>query len=57
MLTRGEKVIVFKNVSAEICQNCGHYYLSEAVSMQLYQLAEEALSRGAELEVYRLQAA
>ena len=30
-LTRGETTVVIKNVPADICEDCGEYYLSEEV--------------------------
>jgi YgiT-type zinc finger domain-containing protein len=55
-LERNRTVIVFKEVPADICQNCGEYYLSEAVTRRIYQQAEEAVQRNAEVEVLRYAA-
>lgn len=55
-LERNPTVIVFKEVPADICQNCGEYYLSEAVTRRIYQQAEEAVQRNAEVEVLRYAA-
>ena len=55
-LQRGESTIIFKSVSAEICENCGEYYLSEAVTSQLLTRAEEAVKSGAEVEILRFAA-
>jgi len=42
-MTRGESATVIKNVPADICGNCGEYYLSEEISSQTLQMAEEAV--------------
>jgi YgiT-type zinc finger domain-containing protein len=52
-LQRGERTLVIKDVPADICENCGEYYLSEAVSARLYRQAEQSLKRGAEVEIGR----
>lgn len=55
-LTRGDSTVVFKEVPAEVCENCGEYYLSESVTAQLYTRAEQAVAAHAELEVIRYAA-
>ncbi len=50
-LTRGESTILIKNVPAEICRNCGEYYLSDVVSTQVMKLAEQAAQSNSEVEV------
>ena len=55
-LTRGESIIVIKNVPADICENCGEYYLTEQISTQLLSLAEEAVARNHEVEVIQFAA-
>jgi len=55
-LQRGETTVVFKDVPAEVCQNCGEYYLSEAVTEKLLSRAETAVKNGAELEILRYAA-
>jgi len=52
-LQRGERTLVIKGVPAEICDNCGEYYLSDEVAERLYAQAEGALRRGAEVEIGR----
>jgi len=52
-LQRGEHTLVIKDVPAEICENCGEYYLSQRIATQLYKQAEQALKRGAEVEIGR----
>jgi len=55
-LERNRTVVVFKEIPAEVCQNCGEYYLSEVVTRRIYQQAEEAVQRNAEVEVLRYAA-
>ena len=55
-LNRGESVVVIKDVPADICENCGEYYLSETVSERVLSLAEDAASKGTEVEILRYAA-
>jgi len=55
-LQREGNTIIFKNVPADVCQNCGEYYLSETTTNDLLSRAEQAISRGAEVEIVRLAA-
>jgi len=55
-LQRGGNTIIFKNVHADVCQNCGEYYLDEATTDDLLARAEQAIRRGAEVEIVRLAA-
>jgi YgiT-type zinc finger domain-containing protein len=50
-LGRGYTTVIIKDVPAEICENCGEYYLSEEVTEKIHDLAEQAIQRGAEIEV------
>ncbi len=55
-LQRGETVVVVKGVPADICENCGEYYLSAAVSEKVMAKAEAAVENGAEVEILRYAA-
>ncbi|MEI1377696.1 type II toxin-antitoxin system MqsA family antitoxin [Nostoc sp. UHCC 0926] len=55
-LERDECIIVLKKVPAEICDNCGEYYLSDAVTEQVLEKAESAVNNGAELEIIKYAA-
>ncbi|MDA8218214.1 MAG: type II toxin-antitoxin system MqsA family antitoxin [Dehalococcoidales bacterium] len=55
-LQRGDTIVVLKGVPAEVCDNCGGYYLSEEVTRRLLERAEEAVARGAEVEIIRFAA-
>ncbi|WP_290649737.1 type II toxin-antitoxin system MqsA family antitoxin [Aquisalimonas sp.] len=50
---RGETTVVIKDVPAQVCDNCGEYYLSEEMSRQVLAMAEAAVSKGAEVEILR----
>lgn len=56
-LEKGETIILIKDVPAEVCANCGHYYLSEEMTKLVLEKGKEAHSKGAELEVVKLQVA
>jgi YgiT-type zinc finger domain-containing protein len=55
-LQRGETTVILKDVPADVCENCGEYYLSEKVSGQVFERAEEAVKSGAEVEILRFAA-
>lgn len=55
-LQRGETTVLIKQVPAEICENCGEYYLSAEVAESILARAEEAVRSGAELEIVRYAA-
>lgn len=56
-LQREESTIIFKNVPADVCENCGEYYLGENITDQLLKSAEEAVKKGAEVEILKYKAA
>ncbi|MBA2411020.1 MAG: type II toxin-antitoxin system MqsA family antitoxin [Gammaproteobacteria bacterium] len=55
-LQRRETIVLIKDVPADVCENCGEYYLDEAVARKLYAQAEEAVKRHTELEILRYAA-
>lgn len=55
-LDRDGSIVIFKNVPAEVCENCGEYYLSDAVTGDILERAEEAVTSGAEVEIRRYAA-
>lgn len=50
-LEREGTVVVIKSVPAEVCQDCGEYYLDEPIAARVMKLAEEAVRRNAEVEI------
>jgi len=55
-LQRGATTVVIKEVPAEVCDNCGEYFLSEAITRDVLARAEAAVSKGAEVEILRYAA-
>jgi len=55
-LQRGETTVILKGVPAEICENCGEYYLSDDLTGQVLERAEAAAKNGAEVEILRFAA-
>ncbi len=55
-LQRGETVVIVKGVPADICQECGEYYLEETVARKVYTQAEEALKKHKEVEILQYAA-
>jgi len=56
-LERNGAIVLIKDVPAEVCTNCGHYYLSEEITRLVMEKGNEAIASGAELEVFKLQVA
>jgi YgiT-type zinc finger domain-containing protein len=56
LLQRGETTVIVKQVPAEVCENCGEYYLTQDVTEQLLARAEIAVKNGAEVEILRFAA-
>ena len=55
-LTRDNSTIVIKEVPAEVCNNCGDYFLSSEITKSVLSLAEEAVSKGIEVEILKFVA-
>ena len=56
VLFRGAATIILKDVPAEVCGDCAEPVFSEAISARVLGLAEEAVERGAEVEILRFVA-
>ena len=56
-LQRDDTTVIIKNVPADVCENCGEYYLDEHITDKLLQTAEEAVKKGAEVEILKYMAA
>ncbi|WP_027371179.1 type II toxin-antitoxin system MqsA family antitoxin [Desulfovermiculus halophilus] len=52
-LQRDETTVVIKNVPADVCDNCGEYYLSEEMTERVMELGESAVKKGVEVEILR----
>lgn len=55
-LERGDATLVFKDVPAEVCENCGEAFHSEKVTRALLAQAEDAARAGVEVDVRRYAA-
>jgi YgiT-type zinc finger domain-containing protein len=56
VLDNKETTLVFKDVPAQICDNCGEEYLSSETNKRLLRLSKEAVRRGVSLELLRYAA-
>ena len=52
-LQRGDTTIVIKEVPAEVCDNCGEYYLGAEMTDRVLEMGQSAVEQGVELEVLR----
>ena len=50
-LQRGATTVIIKGVPAEICENCGEYYLDENTTKQVLSMAEQVVKNRAEVEI------
>lgn len=48
-LQREKAIVVIRKTPAEVCENCGEYYLSEEATRRVLQQA--AAERGVEVEI------
>lgn len=55
-LQRGDLTVLIKNVPAQICENCGEYYLSDDITDQVLKQAEASAAKNAEVEILRFAA-
>lgn len=55
-LQRANTVVVIRDVPAEICDNCGEYYLSEPTAKRVYADADKTAQRHVEVEIQRYAA-
>ena len=53
---RREMNVLIKSVPADVCDNCGEYFLSESIASKIDRIAAGAFERGAEVEVLRFAA-
>jgi len=56
-LERNGVIIVFKNVPALVCQNCGDFYLTEETTNLLLERAAKTLEKGVEFEIINFNTA
>lgn len=53
-LEREGSIIAIKEVPADICTNCGEYYLSAEMTKEVLKKAEDAFKKGVEIEVIKM---
>lgn len=56
VLEKEQTVLVFKEVPACICENCGEEYVTSEVNAQLLEKANDALNRKVTLELLEFAA-
>ncbi len=56
-MVREATTVVFRNVPAKVCENCGEEYISETVTGELLEKAEAAVDVGVEVDVRHYVAA
>jgi len=56
-LEKNGSIILIKEVPAQICDVCEHYYLDETITGEVLKRGNEGLLKGAELEVLKLKVA
>ena len=57
ILERGSTTLVFKNVPAQVCANCGEAYADGETAAQLLDAAEAALRADVQVEIREFVAA
>ena len=56
-LERGTSTIVFKDVPANICDNCGEKYVNDKITKDLLKKANELVKNGTEVDIRKFQVA
>ena len=56
-LERGTSTIVFKDVPALVCDNCGEKYVEDKITRNLLQNANDIIKSGAEIDIRKFQTA
>jgi YgiT-type zinc finger domain-containing protein len=55
-LERGDTIVIIKGVPAQVCENCGEYYLNDEITERVLSMAEEAAKKNVEVEILRFAA-
>jgi len=56
-LERGGTTLVFKNVPAQICNNCGEEFFNDDITASILDQAELAVNAGVEIDVRQYRVA
>lgn len=51
VLTRSNATVIFRNVPAKICDDCGEYYLDEQTAQDVYSRADKCFISGQEVAI------
>ena len=54
---KGNVFIAIRDVPARICDHCGHYFLSAETALKVELEIKQAVEKGVEVEVMRMQVA
>ena len=54
-LEKGNSTIVFKEVPAQICDNCGEKYIDQATTKDLLSKAREIVKNGVEVDIRKYE--
>ena len=56
-LERGTSTIIFKDVPALVCDNCGEKYVEDETTKSLLKNANDIIKSGAEIDIRKFQTA
>ncbi len=56
-LEKGGSTIVFKEVPAHICDNCGEKYIDDSVTKELLKKARKIVESGVEVDIRKYETA
>ena len=56
-LERGNSTIIFKDVPAQICDNCGEKYVDSKTTKDLLKKANELIKNGIEVDIRKFRVA
>ena len=54
-LEKGNSTIVFKEVPAQICDNCGEKYIDQTTTKDLLSKAREIVKNGVEVDIKKYE--
>ena len=56
-LEKASSTIVFKEVPAHICDNCGEKYIDDSITKELLKKAREIIKNGVEVDIRKYEMA
>lgn len=56
-LERNAATLVFKDVPAQICNNCGEEYFTDNITQSIMKQAESAIAQGVQIDVRQYRVA